>query len=162
MRLRSPIPLMVALATQMVLAGCRHQTVTALPAGADVSGLAPQNYLEVVEAMVMPPQGWLPEQLKASDRHTHQVWVSPTGRTAYGVICFKLPIPVGEGTVLWVFMREMRRVEGEGELLEKVEDDQLPGIRFVAEGGRYKLRTNLTSRGFRALAIYVGTMRTHP
>lgn len=149
-----------AAALILLLAGCRTHTVAPLPAGADMRGLVPQDYLETVEAMVVPPAGWLPEQLKASDRHTHQVWVSPTGRTAYGVICFKLPIPVGPGTVLWVFMREMRRVEGEGTLIERVEDPDLPGIRFVAEGGRYKLRTNLTSRGFRAWAIYAGTMRT--
>ena len=41
------------------------------------------------------PDGWTAEPLKKSGRHSHQIWLSPTGETAYGVIHFSLPLPVG-------------------------------------------------------------------
>ena len=59
-------------------------------------------------------------------------------------------------------MNEMKRVEGEGKLLTKEDDDTLPGLRFVAEGGRYHVRTNLITSGRTAWAIYAGTVRGKP
>ena len=69
---------------------------------------------------------------------------------------------VGPDLVLWGFMNEMKRVEGEGKLLAKEDDDSLPGLRFVAEGGRYRVRTNLITSGRTAWAIYAGTLREAP
>ena len=46
------------------------------------------------------------QPLKQSDRHTHEVWLSPTGKTAYGVIHFKLPLPVGVNLVYWEFCED--------------------------------------------------------
>jgi hypothetical protein len=59
-------------------------------------------------------------------------------------------------------MNEMRRTEGDGRLLVKCDDDELPGLRFVAEGGRYRVRTNLIASGRTAWAIYAGTLREAP
>jgi hypothetical protein len=59
-------------------------------------------------------------------------------------------------------MNEMRRTEGEATLLSKQWDQSLPGLRFVAQGGRYVVRTNLTVRGFHGWACYAGTLRDDP
>ena len=53
----------------------------------------------------------------------------------------------------------MRETEGEARLLSRYNDPRLPGIRFVAEGGQYRLRASLITRGFRAWAVYAGTLR---
>lgn len=110
-------------------------------------------------AACVPPRGWTMEPLKQTTRHAHQLWLSPTGHTAYGVIRFSLPLPVGPETVLWFFLREMRASEGEARLISKRRDSDLKGLRFVAEGGQYVVRTNLTTRGLRGWAVYAGTRR---
>ena len=116
-----------------------------------------------LEAVVVPPAGWNPDPMKATGNHAHQAWISPSGRTAYGVIRMNLPLPfIGPDVVLPRFMDEMRKTEGEGKLLSRHNDSRLPGIRFVAEGGQYRLRTNLMTRGFRAWAVYAGTLRAEP
>jgi hypothetical protein len=112
------------------------------------------------EAAVVPPVGWQKEPLKTSDRHKHQVWLSPSGNTAYGVIRFTMPLPVGPDLALrHGILPEMRRTEGEATLISSQRDDRLPGLRFVAEGGKYRLRTNLMTRGWKGWAVYAGTLR---
>jgi hypothetical protein len=114
-----------------------------------------------VEAYVAPPLGWNPEPLKSSTRHTHQVWLAPSGSTAYGIIKFALPIPVGTDLVLWGFLREMKRTQGEATLVSKQWDQNLIGLRFVADGGIYRVRVNLFVDGWRGWAVYAGTRRDH-
>ena len=153
----------VLLALLSVLTGCQSKGPVATPRHFTLcAGLDDPVAVSEVQAIVVPPAGWTPEPLKQSSRHTHQVWISPTGNTAYGVIRMRLPIPVGPDLVLWGFMNEMKRVEGEGKLLTKEDDDALPGLRFVAEGGRYRVRTNLITSGRTAWAIYAGTLRERP
>ena len=156
-------PASVALAVISLLAvGCQSSNPLPVPRSlTHCDGLAEPEPLAEVQAVCVPPAGWTPEPLKTSARHTHQVWISPSGNTAYGVIRMRLPIPVGPDLVLWGFMNEMRRVEGEGKLLAKEDDDHLPGLRFVAEGGRYRVRTNLVTSGRTAWAVYAGTIRGH-
>jgi hypothetical protein len=116
-----------------------------------------------LEAVVSPPEGWLPDPVKRSRNHTHQAWLSPSGRTAYGVIRMNLPLPfIGPDTVLPRFIEQMRQSEGDARLLSRRNDNRLPGVRFVAEGGQYRLRANLMTRGFRAWAVYAGTLRGQP
>ena len=116
-----------------------------------------------LEAVVVPPAGWNPDPMKRTGNHAHQAWISPSGRTAYGVIRMNLPLPfIGPDLVLPRFIEEMRDTEGEAKLLSRRNDSRLPGIRFVAEGGQYRLRTNLMTRGFRAWAVYAGTLRAEP
>jgi hypothetical protein len=110
-----------------------------------------------VVARCAPPTGWKKEALKTSERHEHQVWLSPTGKTAYGVIHFRLPLPVGVGMVHWEFLHEMQKQEGEANELARQNDPSLPGMRFIVEGGRYKMRANLIVRGFDGWVIYAGT-----
>ena len=111
-----------------------------------------------VVAMVTPPIGWVPQELKFSDRHTHQIWLSPTGDTAYGAIRFKLPLPISYRLLLNRFLAEMRRVEQSATLISKQDDPDLPGIRFIAESATHRVRVNMTIHGFRAWAFYAGTV----
>ena len=122
-----------------------------------MSGLLPATPNEDVQAMVTPPVGWIPQPLKFSDRHTHQIWLSPTGDTAFGAIRFRLPWPVGPTLLLGRFLAEMRRVEQSATLISKEDDADLPGIRFVAESQIHRVRVNLTTHGFRGWAFYAGT-----
>ena len=115
-----------------------------------------------VQAICRPPLGWKPDPLKQSSVHTHQVWISPSGRTAYGVIYFHLPVPVGHDLALWGFLNQMRSTEGEAKLIDKVWDPNLNALRFVAEGGRYTVRANLFVDGFVGWAVYAGTLRAYP
>lgn len=147
----------------VALVGCRsHPTPLIVTTQPVAAGLSEPTAVGTVNALCAPPIGWPAEPLKSSDRHKHQVWLSPSGKTAYGVIYLTLPFPVGPDLVLWAFMREMRKSEGEGILLSKKVDPDLPGIRFVAEGGLYKMRANLQVRGRKAWAVYAGTMRNDP
>jgi len=118
---------------------------------------------EELESVVVPPAGWTADPVKRSRNHAHQAWLSPSRRTAYGVIRINLPLPfIGPDVVLPRFLEQMRESEGEAELLSRRNDPRLPGIRFVAEGGQYRLRANLVTRGFRAWAVYAGTLRSEP
>src|SRR5687768_7363445 len=106
-------------------------------------GLEPAQPVQAVDALCYPPSGWAIEPLKTSEDHAHQVWLSPTGKTAYGVIHFGLPLPVPAQWVLDPFLREMKKSEGEAILIgQPMRDDDLPGVRFTVEGGLYKMRVN--------------------
>ena len=159
------IPLIVG---QLVFVGCANRPTsnsaplplpTTLPG---TRGLSEPAYFDSVAATVVPPVGWRADPLKGSSRHKHQVWVAPSGTTAYGVIHFSLPFPVGYEPVLWYFMREMRRVEGEAVLLSKQWDPNLRAMRFVAQGRRYTVRPTLMLRGFNGWVVYAGTLNEHP
>jgi hypothetical protein len=151
--------------TLAILIGCRAQAPVPgddAVSRAIASGLNPPRANRDVQAWVVPPLDWKPDTLKTSARHTHQVWISPSGSTAYGVIYFNLPLPVGSDLTLWGFLQEMQRVEGRADLLSKENDEQLPGLRFVAAGGLYTIRTNLIVSGFNAWAVYAGTLNDRP
>jgi hypothetical protein len=140
-----------------VLAGCGSQRP--LPDKAQGGLLAEPAWLESVSAVVTPPVDWHAEPLKRSESHVHQVWLSPTGLTAYGVIHFRLPIPVTDELLVWGFLSHMRRSEGDATLLHKAADPDTGGIAIEAEGGPYRIRATLFSRGWQAWAIYAGTLR---
>jgi hypothetical protein len=114
----------------------------------------------VVDALVTPPAGWVADPIKSSEQHKHQVWKSPSGKTAYGIIHFSLPLPVPATWVLDPFLNQMKKSEGEATLIgQPLRDDALPGVRFTAEGGDYRMRINLICKGFRGWAVYAGTLR---
>ncbi len=126
------------------------------------TGLPPPTVDPLLHAAVVPPVGWVPDPPKVSDRHRHQVWISPGKSTAYGVIAFQLPLPVGPSLALWGFVREMTKREGEANVTARQDDPKLPGIRFTVQGGRYTLRANLTTDGSRGWVVYAGTLRAKP
>jgi hypothetical protein len=160
---RSAIPAIVLVILWMSgCAGSSHITprlVTAPPDFYRAAGLHSPTSVAAVLARCTPPLGWTAQPLKSSERHTHQVWLSSTGKTAYGVIHFKLPLPVGVNIVHWEFLREMKKREGEATELSQRGDPALPGLRFICEGGKYKMRVNLIVDGYDGWAIYAGTLR---
>jgi hypothetical protein len=141
--------------------GCHHyyHARTVQP---PMTGLLPAMPNDDVQAMVTPPKGWVPQELKFSDRHTHQIWLSPTGDTAFGAIRFRLPWPIGTRLLLGRFLAEMKRVEQTSTLFSKEDDPKLPGIRFVAESSIHRVRVNLITHGFRGWAFYAGTVLGKP
>jgi hypothetical protein len=156
---------MAAFCFLIVLAGChpnlkpKHQTVLVPSTQFSSEGISAASYIESVDAKARPPAGWKPDPLKSSNDHAHQVWISPTGHTAYGIIRFNLPLPIGHDWALWGFLQNMKKSEGEADLLAKQWDENLQGLRFVAEGGMYLIRANLFVRGTTGWAVYAGTLR---
>ena len=139
----------------------------ALPTTGPATRLAPSlsqpAYDPTLQATVRPPEGWTPkvQDVGATD-HTHIVWLSPSGHTAYGVISFNLPLPVGPQFVLGAFLSEMKKREGKADLISKSYDEALKGIRFEAVGGRYHTYTNLMTRGWHGWFVYAGTGTAEP
>src|SRR4051794_2613166 len=123
-----------------VAAGCSAKAAPRMPAAmerrfATTQGLTARVVLRAVEAQVDPPEGWKAQPLRSSARHTHQIWLSPSGSTAYGIIRFDLPLPVGPDIVLWYFMREMRHSHPDAVVIDKRVDPVFDGIYFIADGG---------------------------
>jgi hypothetical protein len=152
----------------IALVGCQPTPPTALqPTTRSISdavngGLTSPIADQSLKAMICPPLGWKPDPPKITSSHRHQVWLSPTGDSAYGVIYFNMPLPFGLDTVLWKFLSEMKKTEGEANLLNRQNDKKLPGLRFMAEGGLYCIRCNLMVSGFHGWAVYAGSLRARP
>jgi hypothetical protein len=164
--------LAVACACAPNLAGCarsKQSDATAAPRAnlpatnpALYALLADPEYSAELHALIVPPIGWQPSVLPAKFNAFHQVWVSPSGRTAYGIIRFSLPLPLPHDPVLWVFMKEMRKKEGQADLLQKGWDADRRGLRAVIAGRRYTIRTTITIRGLSGWITYAGTLRNEP
>ncbi len=123
-------------------------------------GLTAPKTLSLVNAICPPPAGWQAAPPESAPDHTHQFWVSPSGKTAYGVLQFPMPLPVPATWIIGAFLEEMKKREGRADLIGKpLKDENLPGLRFVVENNHYKMRINLICRGFRGWAIYAGTTR---
>ena len=128
------------------------------------AGLHPPQAMKTLHTLSPVPEGWKADPAKHSSDHDHQAWLSPTGRTAYGVITFHswlLPL-ASDRMVLDKFLQNMKKSEGEAKLLAMKQDPTMRGLRFVAEGGLYTVRGNLVTEGSRGWVIYAGTLRQHP
>ena len=156
--------LAVILAT-LCLTGCRmmraadqFESVT-VPA-AFQQGMTRPHEVPELDALCGPPKGWAEQALERDPKHTQQVWISPSGRTAYGVVRFNLPLPATDRIALWGFMQEMKRREGQAKLISK---KPLPdGTAFVADGAKYRIRGTIVTRGLRGWVAYAGTLRHQP
>lgn len=133
-----------------------------LIARAAATGLSRPVDFADLQAMVVPPAGWVEQPAKLDERHVHRIWVSPSGDVAYGVIYFHLPLPLGPGLTLSGFLQQMKKTEGDATLISQSDDDRLPGIRFVADGGLYRIRANLITSGFDGWVVYAGTLLRRP
>lgn len=146
------------------LGGCAappvHRVIATQPTVPD--GLSDPIADPGLDAFRVPPVGWIAQPRKVSKQHEHQMWLSPSGYTAYGVIHFSLPLPVGEEIALRGFLREMRKSQGEATLVRKTRDPQTGGINFIAEGGAYVIHAAILTSRFHGWAIYAGTLRNHP
>jgi hypothetical protein len=147
--------------------GATSVSLSTLPATepADSSGLLPPQPMQAIQTLSPVPVGWTPDPPKHSPEHDHQAWISPSGRTAYGVITFHhwlLPF-ASDALVLEKFLDTMRQSEGEARLIvTPIRDPSLDGLRFVAEGGLYTVRGNLVTHGTRGWVVYAGTLRNQP
>ena len=128
--------------------------------GLDIVGLSVPFFDPDVNAVCDPPVGWKPQALKSTPDHNDQVWLSPTGETAYGVIHFRMPLPVGRSLAFTAFLSQMKKTEGDATLFYKHDDPSLPGIRFIAQGGMYVIRANLLVSGWDGWAVYAGTLKS--
>jgi hypothetical protein len=148
----------------LVLSACngKHYVAKTTQPTTPVTGLSEGHPEEIIQAIVVPPVGWVKEPHKTTPRSEHDIWLSPTGATAYGVLFIKLPLPVGANLTLDQFLKEMKKREGEANLLEKQDDAEIDGIRFIADGGIHKIRAKLMTRGFRAWVIYAGSIHSKP
>jgi hypothetical protein len=145
----------------LALAGCRHvPPVTSRPTTQAQlqNGLTAPVNNDLLKAIVDPPIGWKQDAPKITANHRHLTWLSPTGDTAYGVIYFDLPLPMGLNLAFAGFLREMKKTEGEANLISKETDDA--GLRFVAEGGLYTIRCRMQVDGFHGWVVYAGTLRS--
>ena len=112
---------------------------------------------------VSPPLGWKMKINSSDERAEHVVWNSPGGNTAFGVIYFKLPFPVGHDLAFeWGFLPEARKREGSAEVLEKYWDPSIEGLRFTVKTPRYTVEAKFFVRGSRGWAAYSGTKTTQP
>jgi hypothetical protein len=149
---------MVCMGWIVMLAGCGGKAISPPTPPPDLEQmLADPLPSDELNAVCRPPAGWTPKPVAQLPRSIQRVWVSPSGRTAYGVIRIHLPFPVGSDLVLWAFMNQMRQTEGEARLLGRRKDP--PGLRFVAEGRDHRLRARLRTSGLSAWVVYAGTLR---
>jgi len=133
------------------------------PTTLQADGLIRPTFYAELESVSRPPAGWRVDRAKAASDHFHQTWVSPTGKTAFGIVYFKLPFPVGHDLAFrYGFLREMKKDQGEVKVLERSWDGQIDGIRFIVEGGLYKLRSAFYVRGTQGWTVYAGTLRGQP
>jgi hypothetical protein len=148
---------------QLASAAQPSQAVEPLPP--TDTGLLPPRPLEALHTLSPLPDGWQPDPPKHSAEREHQAWISPSGRTAYGVITFHnwlLPL-ASDRVVLDKFLQNMRSSEGEARLVGKPwRDPKADGLRFVAEGGLYTVRGLLVTQGTRGWVVYAGTLRNQP
>jgi hypothetical protein len=128
--------------------------------GTDTAGLSLPFFDPDVNAVCDPPIGWKPQALKATPDHKDQVWLSPTRQTAYGVIHFVMPLPVGRSLAFVGFLNHMKKTEGDATLFYRRDDPELPGIRFIAQGGIYVIRANLLVSAWDGWAVYAGTLKS--
>lgn len=110
-----------------------------------------------------PPAGWRKKANTADPRAEHIVWTSPSGNTAFGVIFFHLPWPIGHDlTFRYGVLPEARRREGTAEVLDKHWDPEIEGLRFTIRTPRYTAETKMFVRGTRGWAAYSGFQTTRP
>src|SRR6185503_11438885 len=99
----------VILSLLVLLTGCAQHARE--PSSPRPAGFVGPCYAETVKATVVPPLGWTRLPVQKSADHTHETWLSPSGDTAYGIIHFSLPLPLGADIALCGFLREMRNRE---------------------------------------------------
>lgn len=148
---------------QLAFADTGGDAMSALDFISDRDLSPPQPNADVL-ARVTPPVGWKPDPIKSSDRHTHEVWISPTGSTAYGVSHFShfLLFLASDDRVLAEVLKGMQQTSGATQLLSSQKDKQIDGLRFVANAGPYTVHGNLIRHGTDGWVVYAGTLRDKP
>jgi hypothetical protein len=133
-----------------------HVAATTRPAATTLPAV------QQLHAACSPPNAWSLKEVPPSYRAQRQVWFSPSGDTAYGVIYFPLPLPVGTDLAFRGFIAEMRKREGDARLLEKHKDESADALRFVAEMPQYQMYGKLVVRGMSGWVFFASTVVNHP
>ena len=121
----------------------------------DFSGLKPVEYLDGVKVSLGAPRQWEQRPLVSTGLYTHQQWRSPSGNTGVGVAYVRLPLPLGEGMLLWFAKREYTKRANDGRVIGQWRDE-LGRPWFEAENDKYHVRGFATARGFSAWFVYFG------
>lgn len=164
--------LLVALLA-VVSSGCSRSILRAedRPTSRRVGEIGHGSFDERVQAFVVPPDDWELDPPKVTDRHTHLVWLSPTGDTAYGAIYIELPTwaPVFmlsarslHNTVLDRIVDAMADDQGEATLLSKEWDREAERMHYEMEGGLYQIDAILSVRGYSGWTVYAGKLSEKP
>lgn len=148
--------------TAIVVSGCGRSAAAPSPIGPVRQHDPRWQHDPSLRAGFGAPAGWCEDPVRVDRNSRQRVWVSPTGDTAFGIIRFDLPVPVGHELALWGFLRTMRRDDGRADLIEKRWDEQRQALRFVVEGKTYRLRALMHVRGFGGWAVYAGSLRERP
>lgn len=163
-RAAGAVLLFTAMAVLAAAGGCQSHPVAATQPLAStqpadpLAGLTPAVAVDSVRAHCDPPLGWAPEPLKSDDRHTDQVWLSPSHKTAYGVIHFTMPVPWAPDDVLMQnFLDDMKKQEGSAQLITQTTNATLGVVQFLAVGGEYTVRTNMFKGFFEGWFVYAAT-----
>lgn len=116
-----------------------------------------------LQAICMPPAGWVDKGMKQGDNHVRRTWVDPTNTMGYCVIRASLPLPVGESMVLSAFLAEVRKTQGDARLIEKRSSGE--GLTFVAESPILRYEGRVHCSGFRGWIVFASILNTdsaHP
>lgn len=160
---------MVFLSLLAIAGGCAKKykrpprPIAVASAGQVVPTTQPVREFNQFFAEIDPPSDWRYELTSQSERHEHVTWISPGGNTAFGIVYFRMPFPVGhELAFKYGFLAEMRRKEGVAKVLEKHWDRQIEGLRFVVESKFFHVEAKFFVRGSEGWAIYAGQRLNNP
>ncbi len=150
------------------IAGCAQHTRSS--ATAPSASLAPQPATRQSPAasaaqlgiLPLPPAGFTPKPLEQDETSTQQVWVSSSKATAYGIVRFSLPLPVGPGFALPGFIAETAKKQGPTKLLASKAHPRSGGVEFTADLPLYHMRGILWTKGFTGWVVYASTDRSMP
>ncbi len=161
--------LILVTASSLASLGCSRSTLrkSERPTSRPVGDLGTGFFEPRVEAFVIPPTGWELDTPKIDDDRAHLTWLSPSRDTAYGIVYFPIPagvawLPKGEffhGQAADRYIEEFKKDTGDAIELSREWDNDLDGMRIVAEGGPYKARSILRVRGKSGWSVYSGTLR---
>ena len=140
-----------------IAGGCRHGPLNPVFETDHPTNLVSHAFVGDLNATPAPPHGWALDEPRVDPDSYQLVWISPTGRTAYGVIRFNLPLPLGHDLALFGFLRTMRAQDGQADLLDKQWDEARQALRFVVRGARYELSAPMVVRGSKGWVSYAGT-----
>jgi hypothetical protein len=144
---------LVALIAMFGVLGCTHRRPAIAPTTQHIA-------VDELDALCDPPAGWRVERHDQTAQYNQNVWVSPSGYTSYGVVRFKLPLPVGDDLALAGFVSQMRQSEGWARLVRKQRQDG--HLAFIAEGGRYHVDGIIVTSALHGWVVYAGTLQNSP
>lgn len=113
-----------------------------------------------LQAVCMPPAGWVDKGIKQGDNHIRRLWVNPAGTIGYGVVRARLPLPVGESMVLSAFISQVQQMQGKTTIVEKRSSDE--GLTFVAQSPTLRYEGRVHCQGLRGWIVFASALTDRP